>query len=74
MVTKKGPYKYYKEEINAVDNKVIQIKKAPKTFNEENPYYFLRKYPLPKAIFRPNEGFIITREYYISKWHRRNFN
>jgi hypothetical protein len=40
IITKKGPYKYCEEKINAVNNKV--------------------------AIFRPNEKFIITREYYIS--------
>jgi hypothetical protein len=74
MVIKKGPYKYCEEEINAVDNKVIQTKEAPKTFDEEDPYYFLRKYPLSKAVFRPDEGFITTREYYILRWHRRNFN
>jgi hypothetical protein len=60
MVTKEKPYKYCEEEINAVDNKIIQTKKAPKTFNEENPYYFLRKYFLPGAVFRPDERFTTT--------------
>jgi hypothetical protein len=66
MIIKKRPYKYCEEEINAVDNKVTQTEKAPKTFNEEDPYHFLRKYPLSGAVFRPDEGFIITRKYYIS--------
>jgi hypothetical protein len=74
MVTKKEPYKYYEEEINAINNKITQTEEAPKTFNEENPYHFLRKYPSLEAVFRPNERFTITREYYILRWHKRNFN
>jgi hypothetical protein len=74
MVTKKRPYKYCEEEINAVDNKATQTEEASKTFNEEDPYYFLREYPLPGAVFRPNKGFTTTRGYYISGWYRRNFN
>jgi hypothetical protein len=74
MIIKEKPYKYCEEEINAINNKVTQTKEAPKTFNEEDPYYFLREYPPPKAVFRPDGGFTITREYYISGWYKRNFN
>jgi hypothetical protein len=40
--------------------------KALKTFDEEDPYYFLRKHLLSKAIFRPDEEFTTKKRYYIS--------
>jgi hypothetical protein len=58
MIIKEKPYKYCEEEINVVDNKIIQTEKAPKTFNEKDPYYFLQEYPLPRTVFRPNGRFI----------------
>jgi hypothetical protein len=74
MVIREESYKYYEEEINAVTDKATQTDEALKTFNKEDPYYFLRKHPSPKAVFRPDGGFTTIRGHYISERHRRDFN